>query len=155
MWIYVKAIRNIYLLQRYFQGFCLDFRNIVFYNPSQWLFPNESTWDVKDHLLQVSFFLQRRQIILETFWFLISCYQFFSFFNFIWFYCFYFIKSKLLFYLSIFWNLLCSLFWKLEAYSFPMSDWLKAPALLYCEKKPHMINRKSKAVSKFLKITYD
>ena len=46
-------------------------------------------------------------------------------------------------------------FWKFGACSFHISDSLKTPALLYFEKKLHMINEKSRGLSEFLKITYD
>ena len=41
------------------------------------------------------------------------------------------------------------------ACSFPISDWLKTPVLLYFEKKSYMINQKSRALCNFLKIIYD
>ena len=81
----------------------------------------------------------------QLFCFLVSCYQFFIFFNFIWFCHFYYLKSKLFFYFYIFWNLLYILFWKFEAYSFPIFDWLKTSVPYYFEKKSHMINQESRA----------
>ena len=40
-WFYIKAIKrgNINPFTYFFQGFCLEFKNTVFHNPSQWLFP--------------------------------------------------------------------------------------------------------------------
>ena len=43
-------------------------------------------------------------------------------------------------------------FLKFAACSFPIYDWLKTPVLLYFEKKSHIINQKSRALSDFLKI---
>ena len=77
-----------------------------------------------------------------------------QFFNFIWFYYFYSTKSKLLSYLSNFWNLLYVLFWKFAVCSFSIFDWLKTPAQLFFE-KDHVVNQKSRALSDFLKIEYD
>ena len=56
------------------------------------------------------------------------------------------------FYFHIFWNLLYILFWAFAVCSFPISDWLKTPVLLYFEKKSHMIHQKRRALSDFLKI---
>ena len=86
----------------------------------------------------------------ETFYFLILCYQFFSFVNFFNFTNFYSTKSKLFFYFYIFWNLIYILFWKFAACSFPIFDWSKTPVLLYFEKKSYTINQKSRALSYFL-----
>ena len=61
--------------------------------------------------------------------------------------------SKLFFYFYIFWNLLYILFWTFAACSFSTSDWLKKPVLLYFERKSHIINQKSRALSEFSKIT--
>ena len=47
------------------------------------------------------------------------------------------------------------LFCKIAACSFPISDCLKTPVLLYFEKKLYMTNQKSRALSDFLKIVYD
>ena len=77
------------------------------------------------------------------------------FFNSSWFCHFYSTKSKCFFYFCIFWNLLYILFWKFRACSFPISDWLKTPVLLYFEKKSHMINKRNRTLSDFLKIIHD
>ena len=37
-WFYIKAIKRNSFTD-IFQGFLLDFKNIIFHNPSQWLFP--------------------------------------------------------------------------------------------------------------------
>ena len=62
---------------------------------------------------------------------------------------FYFTKSKLFFYFyNIFYfyynisNLIYILFWKFVVYSFPISDWLKAPVLLYLRKNHMWLIRK-------------
>ena len=91
------------------------------------------------HLPQVSVFVRGRQHIPETFYFLILCYQVFSFFNVIYFTNFYPTKSKLFFYFYIFWILIYILFWKLAACSLPIPDCLKTPVLLYFEKNSYMI----------------
>ena len=83
----------------------------------------------------------------------LSVLQFFSIvFNFA---NFYSTKSNFFSYFYIFWNLIYILFWKLAACSFPIFDWSKTPVLLYFEKNSYMINQKSRALSDFLKITYD
>ena len=69
---------------------------------------------------------------------------------------FYSTKSKHFFYFYIFWNLIYILLWKFVACSFPISDCLKTPVLLYFEKKKsYAINQKSRALSDFLKTIYD
>ena len=71
---------------------------------------------------------------------LLSVLQFFSF---IWFYYFYSTKSKLLSYLSNFWNLLYVLFWKFAVCSFSIFDWLKTSAQLFFEKDLMWLIRKA------------
>ena len=95
---------------------------------------------------------RRRQHTPETFYFLTLGYQFFIPFNFFTLTNFY---SNLFFYFYIFWYtfLIFILFWKFGACSFPISDWLKTPILLYFEKKRYMINHNAQNSSDFLKYT--
>ena len=43
----LKLLRTFISFKYIFQGFSLDFKNTVFHNPFQWLFPKESTWHMK------------------------------------------------------------------------------------------------------------
>ena len=79
--------------------------------------------------------------------------QFFRFFfNFI---NFYSTKAKLFFCFYIFWNLIYLFVLKICGMFISNFNWSKTPVLLCSEKKSCMISQKSRALSDFLKITYD
>ena len=160
-WFYVKAIKNIYIQEntpsQIFSKTLLRYLNTVM-NPSPWLFPR-CLPDISNFLLgfvmiiYVYIVLRWRQHIPEIFLLpdiLLSVLHFFNFIRFCHFYSF-----KLFFYFYILRNLLYILFGESVACSFAVSDWLRAPALLYFVGESSVINQGGTALSDVLWIIYD